>query len=41
MSIVLFAIIGAKLNVGVGYWTCYGIGCFFKILSYLSEIISD
>lgn len=27
MSIVLFAILGAKLNMGAAYWICYGVLC--------------
>lgn len=32
MSIVLFAIIGAHINAGVGYWICYGLFCLFKLI---------
>ena len=31
MAIVLFAIIGAKLKLGVAYWICYGFFCSFKL----------
>ena len=31
MSIVLFAIIGAHINVGAGYWICYGLFCALKL----------
>jgi hypothetical protein len=27
MAIVLLAIIGVKINAGVGYWVCFGLYC--------------
>lgn len=33
MAIVLFAIIGAKLHMGVAYWICYGVFCALKLAS--------
>ena len=32
MTIVLFAIIGAALNMGPWYWVCFGFHCAFKII---------
>ena len=37
MSIVLFALIGANLNMGAAYWVCYGILCFAKIVNFFLE----
>ena len=31
MAIVLFAIIGAKLELGAAYWFCYGVFCAWKL----------
>ena len=31
MPIVLFAIIGAQINAGVGYWVCYGVYCAIQL----------
>ena len=33
MDIVLFAIIGAHLNVGAWYWICYGLFCLFRVIN--------
>ena len=33
MGIVLFAIIGANLKLGAGYWICYGAFCALKLAS--------
>lgn len=27
MSVVLFAILGASVEAGVGYWICYAVYC--------------
>lgn len=32
MSIILFAIIGAKINAGIAYWIVFGLFCFFKVI---------
>lgn len=31
-SIILFAIIGAHINAGVGYWIVYGALCLWKVV---------
>lgn len=31
MSMILFAIIGANIEAGAGYWICYGVYCAFYI----------
>lgn len=41
MSIILFAIIGAKLQMGAGYWICYGIGCFLKLSATLYKVLKE
>ena len=37
MSMILFAMIGAGINVGPAYWVIYGIYCAWKIIKFLSE----
>lgn len=37
MAIVLFAIIGAQLQAGAGYWICYGIFCATKLAQAAKE----
>lgn len=32
MSIVLFAIIGAKIQAGTAYWICFGLYCLFNVI---------
>jgi hypothetical protein len=32
MSIVLFAILGATVKAGAGYWICFGGYCALKLL---------
>lgn len=41
MAIVLFAIIGAKLHLGVAYWICYGLFCFFKLFDAIYKALKD
>lgn len=41
MGIVLFAIIGAHLNLGAGYWICFGIGCLFKFIKIVIDIVNE
>ncbi len=36
MSVVLFAIIGAHLHLGVGYWICFSLLCLFKVIKALN-----
>ena len=31
MTIVLFAIIGALIEAGVGYWICFAVFCVIKL----------
>lgn len=37
MSVILFALIGASLNMGTAYWVCFGIHCFAKIMDFFLE----
>lgn len=37
MPIVLFAIIGAKINAGMWYWICYGIYCAIALGKALND----
>lgn len=41
MSIVLFAIIGAKIGAGTGYWICFGVWCAFRIAKAIKEATDD
>ena len=46
MTIILFAIIGATLNMGMWYWICFGAHCVFKLIkaiwmSCMSVAIDD
>lgn len=38
MSIVLFAIIGAKLHCGTAYWIIYGLFCLAKVIRATMEV---
>lgn len=33
MSIVLFAIIGATIKAGTGYWICFAVYCVIRFIS--------
>lgn len=41
MDIILFAIIGAKINAGVWYWICFGLYCAFNLYNALKETIAE
>ena len=41
MLMVLLAIIGAKLNIGVAYWICYGIWCASRVWVSVYKVIKD
>lgn len=41
MAMVLFAIIGAHLNVGVAYWICYGIFCAIQVARAIYKAVND
>lgn len=41
MGIVLFAILGAKANVGAGYWICFAVYCFFYLINLIGKIIEE
>ena len=41
MSIVLFAIIGATLDLGTWYWICFGLMCLFKTLYAVLDVIKN
>lgn len=41
MSIVLFALIGARLGMGTAYWICYGAFCFFKVFDAAYKAVRD
>ena len=41
MSIVLFAIIGAKIHAGTAYWICYGLFCFGKVVKVIFEAVKE
>jgi hypothetical protein len=39
MSIVLFAIIGATIKAGVGYWVCFAWYCVLDLISFICKIL--
>lgn len=41
MAITLFAIIGATIHAGAGYWICYGLFCAFKLFGAIRKTIKD
>ena len=41
MGIVLFAIIGATIDAGVGYWICYSVGCVLEVANFLIKRLDD
>ena len=41
MSIVLFAIIGSKINAGAVYWACFGVYIFAKILRLTLDCLKE
>lgn len=41
MAIVLFAIIGAKINAGVAYWICFGVYCLFHTIKAVKDTIKE
>lgn len=41
MAIVLFAIIGAQINAGAGYWICFGLYCAFTVYNAIKETIKE
>ncbi len=40
MSIVLFAMIGVAIKVGIAYWICYGVYCTIAVLKVLKMILN-
>lgn len=36
MSIVLFAIIGATIKAGSGYWICFALYCLFRLIESIA-----
>ena len=38
MSIVLFAIIGATIKAGTGYWICFAAFCMIKVIQATYEV---
>lgn len=41
MVITLFAIIGAQIHAGVGYWICFGLYCAYRLASAIKETIEE
>ena len=41
MGIVLFAIIGAQIRAGVGYWICFALYCAFRLIKAIKEMRDD
>ena len=38
MSIVLFAIIGATMKAGMGYWICFSFYCLFWVIKLIASL---
>lgn len=41
MSIILFAIIGAYLDVAWWYWLCFGIYAYIKSVVFIARLFSE
>jgi hypothetical protein len=41
MAIILFAIIGAQINVGAWYWIFYGLFCIMQVWKSVKETIEE
>lgn len=39
MPIVLFAIIGALIDAGVGYWICFSIYCAAVAIKLIMDVV--
>jgi hypothetical protein len=39
MPIVLFAIIGALIDAGVGYWICFSIYCTAVAIKLIMDVV--
>ena len=39
MAIALFAIIGAIINAGGGYWICFAIYCVLWVINLIMKIV--
>ena len=37
MAIILFAIIGATIRAGAGYWICFGVYCMWKVAKIVAK----
>lgn len=41
MPIVLFAILGASIRPGAGYWICFAIYCVLYVANAIKEAINE
>lgn len=41
MAIVLFAIIGATINAGAGYWICFAIYCTVFLIKTICDVVKE
>lgn len=41
MSIVLFAIIGATMKAGLGYWICFSFYCLFRVIKLIASLYNN
>lgn len=39
LALVMFGIIGTILNVGTGYWICFGFYCVLTFIELIVKII--
>jgi uncharacterized membrane protein len=41
MTIVLFAILGAIVNAGAGYWICFAIYCVMFLIKTIVDVVRE
>ena len=41
MTIAMFAIIGAAINAGVGYWILFGVYCACRLVEATIKVIEE
>lgn len=41
MSIVLFAIIGATMKAGLGYWICFSFYCLIWVIKLIASLYNS
>jgi hypothetical protein len=41
LAIILFAIIGVKINAGAGYWIVFGAFCVWKLIRIIVDLCNN